>query len=161
MAPMADGPLLHPKLAALEFLVGTWKGKGMGSYPTVEPFEYLEVATFSHVGKPFLAYVQRTRDAATGEPLHAETGYLRPVDDGSAEFLIAQPSGIIEVLAVEVSGTSLRATSTSVVQTPTAKRVDSVLRQVIVTRNEMHYEVHMAAMGESMGLHLDAVLTRD
>ncbi len=158
---MTDGPPLHPKLAPLEFLLGTWKGRGAGFYPTIEPFNYLEVATFSHVGKPFLTYVQGTRDASTGEPLHAETGYLRPVDDDTAEFLIAQPSGIMEMHAVEISGSSLRATSAEVLMAPTAKHVDSVLRHVTVTRDEMHYELHMAAVGQALRPHLEAVLARD
>ena len=161
MAGMSDGPPLHPALEPLEFLLGTWKGKGAGSYPDIADFDYLEVVSFSHVGKPFLSYVQGTRDASTGQPLHAETGYLRPVGDDRAELLIAQPSGIMELLDVELSGSSFRATSTTVVQAPTAKQVDAVLRIVTVTRNEMHYELHMAAMGHPLLPHLEAVLIRD
>lgn len=158
---MSDGPPLHPMLEPLEFLVGTWKGKGAGSYPDIEDFEYLEVATFSHVGKPFLSYVQGTRDATTGVPLHAETGYLRPVGDGRAEFLIVQPSGIVEMLDVEISGASIRAMSSTVLQTPTAKQVDAVERHVAVIRNDMRYEVNMAAMGQALRPHLEATLSRD
>ena len=105
---MSDGPPpLHADLEHLVFLLGSWKGKGTGDYPDIDPFEYLEVSTFTHVGKPFIAYAQRTRDLATGEPLHAETGYLRPVDAGRAEFVIAQPTGIVEIHDVEIRGTTL------------------------------------------------------
>jgi hypothetical protein len=158
---MSDGPPLHPALEPLAFVLGTWKGKGVGVYPTIENFEYLEVAGFTHVGKPFIAYTQRTRDASTGEPLHTETGYLRPVDDSRAEFMVAQPSGIVEVLDVEIRATALRMSSTTVVQTPTAKDVAAVIRQLSVTRDEMRYAVQMAAVGQEMQIHLEAVLTRD
>ena len=94
---MSDAPPLHPDVAPLAPLLGSWKGKGSGTYPGIDDFEYLEMVTFTQVGKPFIAYTQRTRDASTGAPLHAETGYLRTVGGDRGEFLIAQPSGVAAV----------------------------------------------------------------
>ena len=85
-------------------LLGTWRGGGRGDYPTIEAFEYTEEVTIGHVGKPFLAYTQRTK-GADGAPLHAESGYLRPAGEAGLELLVVHPSGIGEVLVGEVTAT--------------------------------------------------------
>lgn len=157
---MANAPPLHADLQPFLFLLGSWKGKGSGTYPGIEDFSYLEVATFTHVGKPFLAYSQRTRDAATGLPLHAETGYLRPAGHGRAEFIVVQPTGIVEVHHVDVGSSSLAMRSTEVVTTATAKQVDAVVRELEVSGESMHYTLDMAATGHPMQRHLEASLDR-
>ena len=95
---------LHPAVAHLAPLLGTWRGAGRGHYPTIDPFEYTEEVTFGHVGKPFLAYNQRTK-GADGAPLHAECGYWRPAGERGLELLIVHPSGIAEILVGEVMET--------------------------------------------------------
>jgi hypothetical protein len=37
---------LHPELNPLAWIVGTWRGKGRGEYPGVEPFEYAQEVVF-------------------------------------------------------------------------------------------------------------------
>ena len=95
---------LHPAVAHLAPLVGTWRGGGAGHYPTIDPFEYTEEVTFGHVGKPFLAYTQRTK-SIDGAPMHAESGYWRPTGEQGLEVLIVHPSGIVEVLVGEATET--------------------------------------------------------
>ena len=168
---MSDAPPLHPDVAPFAPLLGSWKGKGSGKYPDIEDFEYLEMVTFTQVGKPFIAYTQRTRDASTGAPLHAETGYLRALPGGhvydadrlrnATALVIAQPSGIVEVHDVQLGRNELLMTSTQVVSTPTAKRVDEVTRHIRIDGDDLIYELHMAAMGHPLQFHLAAQLTRD
>ncbi len=155
---------MHEQISHLGSLVGTWRGRGNGIYPTIPSFAYLEEVTFGHVGKPFLAYTQKTRDAETDLPLHAEAGYLRPDGVDRAEFVVAQPSGIVEVLHGSVSTAdgllTLQLTTSSVTVTNTAKEVTAVRRTLTVNGDEMAYQVDMAAVGQPMQRHLEATLLR-
>lgn len=151
---------LHPDCASIAWLLGTWKGRGAGEYPTIESFEYLEEVTFGHVGKPFLAYSQKTRHADTNMPLHAETGYLRALGGDRVEFVVSQPSGIVELHSGTVDGTSLTLTLDSVHTTPGAKSVTDVVRSIELNNDgALAYTISMAAVGEPLTHHLRAALT--
>ncbi len=155
---------LHPDLAALAPLLGTWSGQGAGKYPTIPPFDYLEEVVFAHVGKPFLAYGQKTKAAADGKPLHAETGYLRVPQPGRIEMVLAHPSGIteIEVGTYSVSGglIEMQMSTTSVGLTPSAKEVTALGRSFRIDGDELSYTVQMGAVGQPLQDHLSAVLHR-
>ncbi|BBY36226.1 UPF0678 fatty acid-binding protein-like protein [Mycobacterium mantenii] len=155
---------LHPDLAALAPLLGTWSGQGAGKYPTIPPFDYLEEVVFSHVGKPFLAYGQKTKAAADGKPLHAETGYLRVPQPGHVELVLAHPSGIteIEVGTYSVTGDliEMQMSTTTVGLTPSAKEVTALGRSFRVDGDELSYTVQMGAVGQPLQDHLAAVLHR-
>lgn len=155
---------LHPDLEALAPLLGTWAGRGEGEYPTIEPFEYLEEVVFSHVGKPFLAYAQKTRAVADGKPLHAETGYLRVPRPGHIELVLAHPSGITEIDAgtysVTGDGIEVELSSTAIGLTPTAKEVTALGRSFRVDGDDLSYTLRMGAVGQPLQDHLTAVLHR-
>ncbi|MEE6176307.1 peroxynitrite isomerase [Mycobacterium sp. 050134] len=155
---------LHPDLVPLAPLLGTWTGRGTGKYPTIQPFDYLEEVAFSHVGKPFLAYGQKTRAPGDGKPLHAETGYLRVPRPGHVELVLAHPSGITEIEVGTCSATGGRVdmelSTTSIGLTPTAKEVTALSRSFRVDGDELSYTVRMAAVGKPLQDHLAAVLHR-
>ncbi len=152
-------PELHPEVAHLSFLLGTWKGEGRGDYPTIDAFTYSEEATYGHVGKPFLTYAQKTR-GVDGLPLHAEVGYLRPSGSEGVELVLAHPSGIAEIQVGTVRGQSLQLRSASIQLAPTAKDVRALARSIDVTDGEMRYLVEMQAVGQEMQFHLQATLFR-
>src|SRR5260370_39798613 len=157
-------PDLHPGLEALAPLLGTWAGRGEGKYPTIQHFEYREEVVFSHVGKPFLAYTQKTKAVADGKPLHAETGFLRVPQPGRVELVLAHPSGIteIEVGTYSVSGDRIEVelATTAIGLTPSAKEVTALGRSLRVDGDELSYTVRMGAMGQPLQDHLAAVLRR-
>lgn len=150
-------PELHPEVAHLAFLLGTWKGEGRGEYPTIDDFTYIEESTYGHVGKPFLTYAQRTR-GADGLPMHAEVGYVRPVGTTGVELVLAHPSGITEIQAGTLAGQQLRLRTTSVGLAPTAKDVRSLTRSIDVADGRMRYIIEMAAVGRDLQFHLEATL---
>ena len=157
---MAD---LHPDLATLAPLLGAWTGRGNGEYPTIEPFGYLEEVSFTHNGKPFLIYTQRTR-SESGTPLHAEAGYLRMPASGRVELVLAHPSGITEIdegtVAQTGDGLVIDVRSTSIGLTSSAKDVVALTRSICVTGAELTYSVAMAAVGQPLQHHLAATLHR-
>ena len=157
---MADEPPLHADLSELEFLLGHWVGEGAGHYPTIDDFSYREQVWFEHVGKPFISYRQATRDAVTGLPLHAETGYLRPVGSDRLELVLSQPSGIVELHEGTITERSVRLRSTSVLTTATAKDVTEVTRSIDVSDGSLTYDLSMAAVGLPLQHHLHATLSR-
>ncbi len=161
---MMSGPALHTDIAHLSPLLGTWRGKGAGEYPTIDSFTYVEEVTFGHVGKPFLAYSQKTRHAETELPLHAEAGYLRPAGPDRLELVLAQPSGIVEIDegTVEANDGALEISldSATVAVSSTAKSVTSVRRIIRVDGDTLTYRVEMGAVGQPHQHHLAATLTR-
>jgi hypothetical protein len=161
---MNAAPTLHPDVVVLASLLGTWEGSGTGEYPTIDNFAYAESITFSHVGKPFVAYTQRTRHPDTGAPMHAETGYLRVPRPGSIEIVMAQPTGLAEIYEGAVVGGDaplvIDARSTSIGSTTSAKEVTITERTISVTGDELHYTFRMAAVGQPLQHHLSATLRR-
>jgi hypothetical protein len=155
---------LHPDIAVLAPLLGTWAGQGAGEYPTIEPFGYIEEVTFGHVGKPFLTYGQRTRAIDGGRPLHAETGYVRVPSPGRTEWVLAHPTGITEIeegtLSLTETGLVAELKATSIGLTSSAKDVATLSRSIRVNGDELTYTLRLGAVGQQLQHHLAATLRR-
>jgi hypothetical protein len=156
-----DGPpALHPGADQLQFLLGTWTGEGTGQYPTIDPFGYGEEIRFWHVGKPFLAYSQRTWSLDDGRPLHSETGFWRSPSGGRVELVVAHPNGLVEIEQGTVVGATVQLASCLVGGTSTAKSVSSLRRRLAVVDDQLSYTLDMAAVTVPEQRHLEAVLRR-
>ena len=145
---------MHADVERLAFLLGTWTGEGRGEYPTISGFAYREEIRFSHNGKPFVGYVQRTWALDDGRPLHGESGYLRPVGpDGELEYVLVHPTGLAEIGGGRVVGgrVSLAARAT---RTPTALAVEQVERDIEVVSDVLRYELRMSMESVPLTRHL-------
>jgi hypothetical protein len=163
-------PTLHPNLAHVASLLGTWSGTGHGEYPTIEPFDYFESVTFGHVGKPFLNYSQRTRSLGTehapATPMHAESGFWRFPAPGRVEVVLSHPTGIAEIeegtIQFDLHGAIvIELASTRMALSSTAKLVAGLERSFRISDDLLDYTVRMAAVGVPMRHHLSGTLVRD
>jgi hypothetical protein len=146
----------HPWAA----LAGTWRGTGRGEYPTISGFAYTEELTITPVpGRPVAHWRSATRDAATGDPRHAESGFLRATAEGT-ELVVAHSFGIVEVTRGTFDGAVLGVRSTGMLSTASAKQVDEVERRYRLDGETLHYEIGMAAVGVPMTHHLAGTLRR-
>lgn len=157
-------PELHPSLAPIAVLLGTWAGEGAGEYPTIDSFGYREEITFAHVGKPFLIYNQKTRALDDGRPLHAETGYIRVPAAGRLELVLAHPTGVTEIaegtMAVADDVVDIELSATMIGLTSSAKSVTALGRSFRIAGDELTYTLRLGAVGLPLQHHLAATLRR-
>ena len=154
------GPLLHPELAALGFLVGTWAGTGAGSYPGSDAFDFEEELTFSHEGKPVLAYALRTSLHSDNAPAHAERGFWRCRDSVDLDTVVAHATGHAEVSAGSVDATTVKLESMSVVGWRGSKEVLEISRRISLDGDVLTDCLDMKAVGQRLQAHVVAELRR-
>ncbi|XP_058095995.1 peroxynitrite isomerase Rv2717c [Magnolia sinica] len=153
------GVAMHPAIVPLAHLLGKWRGQGEGGYPTINSFQYGEELTFSHSGKPVIAYSQKTWKLASGEPMHAESGYWRPKTDGSIEVVIAQSTGLVEVQkGTYDTGNKIVKLQSELVGN--ASKVKEITRVFEVVNGELSYVVQMATHLHDLQPHLKALLKK-
>jgi hypothetical protein len=161
--PDDETPALHEKLEPLGFLVGTWRGVGVGGYPTIESFRFGQEVVFSHAGKPSLSYTSRSwlLDEA-GNVLGAgaaESGYWRLTDTG-LEVVLAHATGIAEIWVGEIANNRIELSTDVVARTTSAKEVTGGHRLYGLVDGDLLYAYDMAAVGQGLQAHLSARLRR-
>jgi hypothetical protein len=172
---LRTGPDLHHALLGLLPLVGVWRGRGQGGYPTITGFEsgqfqFGQEVRFSHDGRPFLAYESRSwlidADGTAVRPLFREVGWWRPVIvDGTPtdeiEVMLSGPTGVQELYLGRVTDTTRFEMATdAVVRTATAKEVTAGHRLYGIVKGELLYAHDMAAVGQPLQSHVSARLER-
>jgi THAP4-like, heme-binding beta-barrel domain len=144
----------------VSFLVGTWRGAGVGGYPTIESFRYRHELVFTDAGKPFLVYTSRTWAEDDGRPLAFESGYWRPQPNGGIEAVLSHGSGIVEVAIGVVEGAKIELGSDVLARTASAKEVTALHRLYGMVAGKLMYAIDMAAVGQPLQPHLSGELER-
>lgn len=156
-------PPLHEALKPIAFLLGTWRGVGVGGYPTIESFRFGQEVTFGHSGKPVLSYTSRSwildDDGNIVRPGAAESGFWRATESG-LEVVLAHATGFAEIWVGEFSGTRIELSTDLVARTASAKEVTGGHRLYGLVEGDLLYAYDMAAMGQQLGPHLSAKLRK-
>jgi THAP4-like, heme-binding beta-barrel domain len=168
---------LAPALVPLAWLLGRWEGAGVVGYPTVESANFGQELEVSHDGRPFLRWDSRTwlldDQGAKVRPLATESGFWRvagPVapagaDEAGAsgsgfavEFLLAHPTGYVEIYVGAVTGAQINLQTDLVARTETAKEYSAATRIYGLVSGDLLWAMDMAAVGHPMTSHASAQL---
>lgn len=174
--PAAELPELVRPFA---FLLGTWRGEGVGGYPTLEAdFPFGEQITFGCYGKPVISFTSESWALDDGRPLARQMGFWRPqppaapsaespdgADSGPAlEVVMTVAAGLVEVfygrLVNGPAGEHVELESDLIGHTATAKQVAKDTRLYAVRGGKLMYAMEMAAVGQGLQAHLSAALDR-
>jgi THAP4-like, heme-binding beta-barrel domain len=155
---------LPSELVPLAWLLGRWEGAGVGGYPSIESFQFGQEVTFTHVGKPFLAYSSRTwlldEDGNQVRPLASETGFWRPQPDGALEVMLVHPTGYAEIWLGTAQGAKVELATDVVARTGSAKEYTAGRRLYGLVEGELLWAMDMAAVGEPLQAHVSGRLKR-
>lgn len=148
-----------------EFLLGTWRGEGVGGYPTLEAdFRYGEEITFACYGKPVIEFHSESWSLDDERPLARQAGFWRPVGEERLEVVLSVAAGLVEVfyggLVNGPAGVHVELTSDVIAHTETAKQVQADKRLYAVRGGKLMYAMEMAAVEQQLQPHLSASLDR-
>lgn len=159
-APGREPPKMSPVVEPLSWMLGTWLSDppGAGTFPTLQPFQYLEEVHISHVGQPVLNFSFNAFHPDTRKPMHRECGFIRlEPDTNKVAFVSAQNTGIVEVEEGEVNGQELRIASHSIARISFAKEphVQQITRKFrLNSEGKLEQTVSMATTTQPMTQHL-------
>jgi hypothetical protein len=157
---------LHEDLYPLAWMVGKWGGKGMGEWPGVEKFEYVQEVTFRHDGRPFLEYTSKTwivdSEGNHIRPGAAEMGYWRIKPNRVIELLLAHSTGISEGWLGRISDDrpAIQMALDHAYIAPTAKQVTDGARLYGLVEGQLFTSYDMAAPGKELQAHIWSSLER-
>jgi hypothetical protein len=131
---------LHQELNPLAWMVGTWRGKGRGEYPNIDPFEFAQEVVFNHDGRNFLNYFSRSWNIL--------------------EVVIAHNTGISEGWVGTYDGPKIQLVLDRGYAAPSAKVVSEGIRLYGLVAGELFFAYDMAAEGSELQAHIWSSLER-
>ncbi|MDA2963207.1 MAG: FABP family protein [Actinomycetota bacterium] len=155
---------LHPDLNPLAWMIGTWRGKGHGDYPTIDSFDFAQEVVFNHDGRPFLTFYSRSwlldKEGEILRPGASETGFWRIKANNVLEVVISHSSGISEGWVGTFDGPKIQLVLDRGYSAPSAKIVTAGVRLYGLVASELFYAYDMATQGQELQAHIWSSLER-
>jgi hypothetical protein len=161
---------LAPALLPVAWLLGRWEGAGVVGYPTMDSVNFGQELEVSQDGRPFLRWDSRTwlldDDGAQVRPLATESGFWRvggAAAEGSGstvEFLLAHPTGYVEIYVGTADGAQIHLQTDVVARTETAKEYSAATRIYGLVAGDLLWAMDMAAVGQPLTSHASAQLKK-
>lgn len=170
---------LAPEVYPLAWLVGSWRGEGIISYPSVPEAKFVQDVTFDHDGGPYLRYTSTLRlpaheGTADSEPIEetiwsTETGFWRVAPErpeGLAaertplEVMLSDPSGRLSLYLGAVGNGRVDLVSDLIARTSTAAEVTASNRMYGLVEGSLMWVWELAAFGNPLQSYASAQLFR-
>ena len=115
---------LDPALMGVAWLRGHWEGTGYRQWPGEEKISYGIQIDFADNGGDYLHYLSQSFEVdAAGVPVRAlsmETGFWRPLSDGTVDVMMCSPEGYVETWYGQVTPARVDLLTDAVVRTKQA-----------------------------------------
>lgn len=150
----------------LNFLIGTWIGKGTAVFPTIKTTEYLEELIFTPAEDKSVIFFElkswTNKNGSKGPILNWQSGFLNELEDGTIEMCDAQNNGRVEVLLGNLEEKDYPYHLSFVSKMfGNDERMVKTSRDYYVNGNEMKYSMFMSTLNTpEFQKHLEAELTK-
>ena len=165
---------LPEPVVPISWLLGTWVGVGLGTFPTIEDFRFGQEVTFTNDGRPFLIYTSKSwildEEGNRLRPAATESGFWRPQPDNQLEVLLVHSTGHLEtylgtnevtsIADATITGARCELKTDVVVRSNNAKEYDGGVRLYGLIEGDLGWAYDMAVVGEPLTNHLSARLAK-
>ena len=156
---------LNPALVGLAWLRGRWEGSGYREWPGEEKIKFAQQVDFAENGGDYLHYLAQAfevdADGRPTKPLMMETGFWRPLADGTVDVVMCSPDGFAEAWYGKLQPGRLDLVTDAVVRTPDAKVAYTAGRRLYGTvEGKLMYSFDRATETEPLRPFVWATLQR-
>jgi len=156
---------LHEACRPLAWLLGRWRGLGLGEYPGVEAFRCWQELDADHVPREPAVRVRSRiwvvdEDARPTTLLVDETSYWRPQPDGNVEVVLARMDGVVEVYLGELGSARAELATRGVLVTESGPPYRAAHRLYGLVDGRLMWVLEQAADGHALQPYVHGELRR-